>query len=254
MGIYIPPNCTMGMDNLRVAWEVCPADCTPLVVGDLNIWFEDPVDKKADTIANLLEEINTTNLSCKFLPQGCSQQRRRAHWTYHMRRGGEWCYSQPDYYLVSEHITKRLRRVAFCSPWFHHLDHQAVVATFWGGSACWLKSYQCNRQRFPHKLSKGEETEHTKIFSRFVAECAKPKPRKRHGNDWISDRTWTLVRQRTALWQVGKMSCSEGRWTKRLIWTSLRKDRAACTKSIGNAIEVELAKGDVQEAFHLLKG
>jgi hypothetical protein len=42
MGIYIPPNCTTGVDNLQVAWEACPADCTPLIVRDLNIRFEDP--------------------------------------------------------------------------------------------------------------------------------------------------------------------------------------------------------------------
>jgi hypothetical protein len=102
-------------------------------------------------------------------------------------------------YLGNERITKRLRRVAFCSPWFHNLDHRAVVATFWGGSAHWLKSYQCNRQHFPLKLSQGEETEHTKTFSHLVAECVKPELRKWHGNDWISDNTWALVGQRTAL-------------------------------------------------------
>ncbi len=68
MGIYIPPNCTLGGGNLRVAWEACPADCTPLVIGDLNIWFEDTADNRADAIINLLEEINTTNLSRNFLP------------------------------------------------------------------------------------------------------------------------------------------------------------------------------------------
>jgi hypothetical protein len=68
MGIYIPPNCTLGVDNLRVAWEACPTDCTPLVIRDLNIWFEDPADNRVDAIVDLLEEINTTNLSRNFLP------------------------------------------------------------------------------------------------------------------------------------------------------------------------------------------
>jgi hypothetical protein len=171
-----------------------------------------------------------------------------------MWRGGEWCYSQPDYILGNEHITKRLRRVVFHSPWFHDLDHWVVVATFWGGSAHRLKSYQRNQQRFPLKLSQGEETEHTKTFSRLVAECVKPELRKRHVNNWISDKTWALVGQWTALQQVGKLSRAEGRWTKRLIWASLCNDRAARTKGIGDAIEAELAKGEVQEALRLLKG
>jgi hypothetical protein len=171
-----------------------------------------------------------------------------------MQRGREWCYSQPDYILGNEHITKRLGRVAFCSPRFHDLDHWAVITTFWGGSTHWLKSYQLNRQRFPLKLSQGGETEHTQTFSLLVAECIKPELRKGHGNDWISDKTWALVGQRTALRQVGKLLRAEGRWTKRLIWASLHNDRVACTKGIGNAIEVELAKGDVHEALRLLKG
>ncbi len=67
MGIYIPPNCTAGVDDLRVAWEAYPTDCTPLVVGDLNIWFEDPANNRANAILDLLEEINTTDLSRNFL-------------------------------------------------------------------------------------------------------------------------------------------------------------------------------------------
>jgi hypothetical protein len=172
-----------GVNNLRVAREVCPTDCTPLAVGDLNIWFEDPANDRADAIVNLLEEINTTNLSYKFLPRQCSQQQRRAHWTFPMWRKREWCYPQPDYLLGNERIMMRLRRVAFHSPQFHDLDHWAVVATFWQGSACWLKSYQRDRQCFPLKLSQGEETEHTKMFSHLVAECIKPKLRKWHGNE-----------------------------------------------------------------------
>jgi hypothetical protein len=52
MGIYIPPNYTTGVEDLRVAWEACPVDCTPLVIGDLNIRFEDPADNRADAIVN----------------------------------------------------------------------------------------------------------------------------------------------------------------------------------------------------------
>jgi hypothetical protein len=68
MGIYIPPNCTTGVDNLQVVWEVCPADCTPLIVGNLNICFEDLANKWADAIIDLLEEINVTDLSHTFIP------------------------------------------------------------------------------------------------------------------------------------------------------------------------------------------
>ena len=37
MGVYIPPGDTKGVDDLRTAWASCPADCSPLLRGDLNI-------------------------------------------------------------------------------------------------------------------------------------------------------------------------------------------------------------------------
>jgi hypothetical protein len=92
------------------------------------------------------------------------------------------------------------------------------------------------------------------MFSHLVAECVKSKLRKRQGNDWISDKTSPLVGQQTALRQVGKLLHAEGRWMKHLIWASLRDNRVACTKGIGNMIEAERAKGDMQETFRLLKG
>ncbi len=42
MGVYIPPADMMGVEDLRAAWEACPDDCMPLVLGDLNINFNDP--------------------------------------------------------------------------------------------------------------------------------------------------------------------------------------------------------------------
>jgi hypothetical protein len=144
--------------------------------------------------------------------------------------------------------------VVFCLPRYHDSDHRAVIATFWGGSARWLKSYWRDQQHFPLQLSQGEETEQTKMFSRLVAECVKPKLHKRQGNDWISDKTWALVGQQTTLRQVGKMSYTERRRTKCNIWASLCNNRVARTQGVGKAIEAELEKGDVQETFRLLKG
>jgi hypothetical protein len=66
MGIYIPPNNTMGVDALRAAWNACPDGCAPIIMGDLNTSFEHPCNKREEAIANLLDEINLVDLSCKF--------------------------------------------------------------------------------------------------------------------------------------------------------------------------------------------
>ena len=63
MGIYIPPTDTMGVEDLRAAWEACPEGCIPLVLGDLNIKFNEPWDKREEVICDLLNDINLVDTS-----------------------------------------------------------------------------------------------------------------------------------------------------------------------------------------------
>ncbi len=53
MGVYIPPTDTIGVENLWAAWEACPVGCPPLVLGDLNINFRDPLNKQEELIVDL---------------------------------------------------------------------------------------------------------------------------------------------------------------------------------------------------------
>ena len=82
MGIYIPPNDTTGVDVLQTAWAACPANFTPLVLGNLNINFEHPRDAREEDITNLLDEINLVDLSCKFLLWRCKLQSAKKRWTW----------------------------------------------------------------------------------------------------------------------------------------------------------------------------
>jgi hypothetical protein len=68
MGIYVPPTDTVGVEDLRAAWEACPAGCTPIVLGDLNINFRDPRNKREELIVNLLNYINIVDTSRQFVP------------------------------------------------------------------------------------------------------------------------------------------------------------------------------------------
>jgi hypothetical protein len=66
MGIYIPPNDTTGVDALRRAWEACPANCVPFVMGDLNVDFKHPRNAHEEDIADLFDKINLVDSSRKF--------------------------------------------------------------------------------------------------------------------------------------------------------------------------------------------
>ena len=47
-GVYIPPNCHLGVDEIRAAMEACPLGCTPIVMGDLNANIGFPRDDREE--------------------------------------------------------------------------------------------------------------------------------------------------------------------------------------------------------------
>ena len=130
MGIYIPPNDTMGVDALWSAWGTCPVGCILLVMDNLNIDFEHPRNAHEEDIVNLLEKINLVDLSQKFALRQCQMQSARWRWTWRQKRLGRRHCSQPDYILAREGNSWYFRKVAFQSPLVHDTDHCAVVATF----------------------------------------------------------------------------------------------------------------------------
>jgi hypothetical protein len=129
MEIYIPPSDTMGVEDLRAAWEACPEGCIPLVLGDLNTNFSDPQNEREEIIRNLLDDINLVDTSRWFKPRQPRKQSARARWTWRQKREGRMHYSQPDYIFARERDVKRLRNVGFRWPRYHDSDHQAVIGT-----------------------------------------------------------------------------------------------------------------------------
>ena len=136
MGIYIPPNDSLGVNDLRAAWNSCPADCVPLILGDLNINFKHPQDYREEAIADLVDEINLVDASWKFALQRCRMQERKKRWTWRQKQLGRWYQSQPDYILAQEEKIRHFRKVAFRTPLVHHLDHREVVAANDNASLC----------------------------------------------------------------------------------------------------------------------
>ena len=63
IGIYIPPDCTKGADELQVAWDKCPAEWNLFILGIFNINFWFPRTKREEVIVDLLDNINLTDTS-----------------------------------------------------------------------------------------------------------------------------------------------------------------------------------------------
>jgi hypothetical protein len=100
IGIYVPPNCNKGVDDLRSAWEACPPGCKPLVLGDLNNNFGFPRDKREEVIVDLLDEINIIDTSRRFPLRTSRRSTTKARWTWSQKRGGTRYYTQPDYFMA----------------------------------------------------------------------------------------------------------------------------------------------------------
>ena len=57
IGVYIPPDCRTGVDDLRRAWDACPQGCKPIVLGG---------DEREEIIVDLLNKINLIDSSRRF--------------------------------------------------------------------------------------------------------------------------------------------------------------------------------------------
>ena len=98
MGVYIPPNDIMGVEDLRSAWDAC----IPIILGDLNINFRDACNEREEQIVNLLDEINLIDTSRQFTPRHQKRLKNRVRWTWQHKQKGRMHYSQPDYIMAQE--------------------------------------------------------------------------------------------------------------------------------------------------------
>jgi hypothetical protein len=77
------------VEDLRAAWAKCPANCQPLLLGDLNIDFKAPQTKREEIIADLLDKMNFVNRLQEFVERQGQQQGRGAQWIWWQWRGGQ---------------------------------------------------------------------------------------------------------------------------------------------------------------------
>ena len=252
-GCYLPPNNLEGIHHVQSALAAAPNGCTPLIMGDLNADLWSPRDERDEAIADLVDGAGLTDASRGYVQRRCRRRFGR-RWTWSQRRKGRWIASQPDYILCREGDVRIFRDVAFRSPRFHHSDHRAVVGHLRRGKRRLLTLYRQRHRRFPIQLSTGPQREMETMFEDLASSIEAPPPRKRKDNAWISDDTWVLIQHRAEIARKGTLNHSEGRRLQRRIWASLRADRSVRAARVGDAIEQELAGGNVQEAFRHLKG
>ena len=114
-------------------------------------------------------------------------------------------YSQPDYIMMRKRDRRRFRNVGFRWPRYHDSDHRAVVATIKSGERQ-LTAYRKKRQEFPLKLPPAEQQDDlTQAFEALKVTCEESTTTKAQWHDWMHDKTWLLIRQRTLLRRAGRL-------------------------------------------------
>jgi hypothetical protein len=254
IGIYVPPDCSKGVDNLRKAWDACPLGCKPIILRDLNINFGFPRDEREEVIVDLLDEINLSDTSCRFQLRTPRRASTRARWTWSQKRQGTRHYTQPNYFMACAGEMAHFRGVGFRSLQYLHSDHRTIVANIRMGRAGRLKKYRCARQKFPLSLPLGPKDANTALFDALTAKCVDPKPTRAPGKDWISEGTWRLIAKRASLMRSEKIRQAAARQMQRKVKAALKADESRLTAKVGERIMSELREEKVQEAFRHLKG
>ncbi len=77
---------------------------------------------------------------------------------------------------------------------------------------------------------------------------------RRLKNGWILEESWRLIAHQAMLRRTGRLCQAGGRCLNRQIGISFQKDQTDQTAAVGATVEAKLARGNVQEAFHHLKG
>jgi len=255
VGCYIPPTDRATFAHVQGALQQCPAGCQLLLLGDLNVDLESPRrgDEREGEIVEGLDAAGLTDVSCHF-----TQRRKRiarGRWTWRQRRLGRWVSSRPDYFMASDEVRGKFRRVGCRTLRHHDSDHRAIVGRLYAGRRGKLRRYRKRRQRFPVALPRaGPRTHGEALFEELKGACEPPPARQRPANAWISDATWVLVDRRAALRRGGWLSQAASRRLGRQINSQLKADRQQRVEDVADKIEGHLAAGELAEAWGLAKG
>jgi hypothetical protein len=77
-------------------------DCSPLLLGDLNINLQDPWTEWEEAITDFLDNVNVVNMSRWFQQRHGFRQGLGAQWTWQQQKGGCWYQSQPDFCMARD--------------------------------------------------------------------------------------------------------------------------------------------------------
>jgi hypothetical protein len=249
VGAYIPPADVSTIGYIETALDRFTEGPAPLLLGDLNVNLRAPTGAREAQIAAMVASYGLNDMLLHF------KQRRRYRdgATWRQTRQGEvvkgWC----DYILG----TKRrfFRKVVIRDPRCFSSDHFLVMGQLMSKPYRSHRRYLNGRRSYPlkaHKVGPDSSTA-DQLYHELKAAIPKPTRQERKRRDWISEATWLLVDQRSALRRSPGYNQAEHRRLNRRVNASLKQDRKRRVEAAGHAIESLLGGQDAQGAWNRAK-
>jgi len=251
VGAYVPPSDDDGtaLEFVNQAMDGLPRGCQPLLLGDLNADLSNPRDGRAQAVAADMASHALEDLLLHF------RQRRgfRHGATWRQRRNDELVSSRCDYILGRDR--RILANVSVRNPRLFASDHLLVLGELRSESQQRHSSYLRGRKRFPLRLPKwGPLTQADARFQTLLDAIPVPtRAERRARREWISQSTWKLVDERSALQKVVDHDRAHARRLTRRIRRAFQADRKQRAKAAGEAVAAALSAGEVKEAWKRLQ-
>ena len=249
VGAYVPPDDLSTLEFINRALDDLPQGQKPLLLGDLNMDLEDPRDDRAYSIAADMASFGFEDMLAHF------RQRRgfRHGKTWMQHRNNEVLRSRCDYILGTDR--RLFNKVCLRDPRLFSSDHLMVLGELWSSELRRNKSYLRGRQRFPLRAPKwGPQTRADALLQALNEAIPKPtRAERRARREWISEETWRLVDERSALRKVIGHDHAKARWLDRRVQQAFKADRKRQVEEAGKAIEAALSEGDLQGAWDRFK-
>ena len=249
MGAYIPPADESTLEFIRQAMDSLPQWCKLLLLGDLNVNLVDLREDRARAVAADLATYGFEDLLLQF------RQRRgyRHGHTWKQHRDGTMVCSRCDYILGLDR--RMFSNVCLKDPRLFTSDHLLVLGVLPASPARDHGRYLRSRRRFPLRPPQwGPQTRADALFQSLTDAIPAPVPAtKRAWQSWISDETWRMVDERSALRRRPNHDRAEARRLDRRIQQALRADRKRRAAAAGEAIQASLTQRDYRGAWNRVK-
>ena len=254
IGCYIPPNEDDGA-TLQVIARVCNSTTNMPVIlaGDLNVDLKRHISQPARDAA-----ITATISGCGLDDMSRHFYQRRRHkegYTWRQRREDRIVRARNDAILSDER--RWFTKVTIIEPPGCDSDHYMMIATLTTSTKSEHKAYLKGRKEvpFPKEYDFGPTETADLIMADLQQHCNRPNYQiNGRKEDWISTRTWKLIRSRAALKRTRSAEgIARRQRLKRSIRSSLLRDRKQRAIEAGVEIETALNEGDIRGGFGIAK-